>query len=164
LAFGGLALMGSGTGAVQPSDLFLVLCALFWAVHILFIDRYADRVSPVRFTAAQFIVCAAVCAVCALVFEDINVQGLSNAIPELLFGGVAVSGVAYTLQIIGQRGVGPSLAAIIFSVQAVFTAAAETLILGETMTPRMYAGGAVILAGIIVSQWRVIRAGLRRSA
>jgi drug/metabolite transporter (DMT)-like permease len=71
----------------------------------------------------------------------------------LLYGGVLSTGVAYTLQILGQRGVQPSRAAIIFSLESLFAALSEAVFLGEAMTLRKYIGGAVIFAGVLLSQF-----------
>ncbi|MCL2547080.1 MAG: DMT family transporter [Oscillospiraceae bacterium] len=155
MAFGGLALIGIGPGAsIQASDLLLVVCAVFWAVHILLIDRFAQRIDPIRFAATQFLMCAILCLVCAFIFEDISVQGLWNGLPVLLFGGIVASGLAYTLQVLGQRGVPPARAAVIFSLEAVFAALAEAVFLGDLMTPQKYLGGAVIVVSIILAQYR----------
>ncbi|MCL2002639.1 MAG: DMT family transporter [Oscillospiraceae bacterium] len=157
LAFGGLALLSVGTGglaAAQLSDLLLVLCAVFWAVHILLIDRFAASIHPIRFAAVQFAVCSALCVAAAFIFEDVTPQGLADGLGVLLFGGVVASGFAYTLQVFGQRGVGPSQAAVIFSLEAPFAALGEAVFLGELMTPRKTLGAAVILFSILLSQRR----------
>jgi drug/metabolite transporter (DMT)-like permease len=163
LAFIGLFLIGAGEegiASVQTSDLYLVAGAFFWAVHILWIDRYAHRISPMRFASAQFAVAAALSSVCALLFEDASLQGVLDGWMPVLIGGILVSGVAYTLQVFGQRKVPPARAAIIFSLEAVFAAAGAAVLLNEVMTPRKYLGGAVIFAGIILSQM-VLKRGKR---
>jgi len=161
LAFAGLAMISIGSAgdagpgvlaSVQPSDLLLVLCAMVWAVHILYIDKFAQSVSPVRFTAAKFTVSGILSVICALVFEDVSVRGLMDGAMPLLYGGIAASGIAYTLQVLGQRRVAPSRAAIIFSLESLFAAVSEAVFLGVAMTAQKYAGGAVILSGILLSQ------------
>ena len=155
-AFGGLALISvgpEGLSSARFSDLYTVGGAVFWAFHILIIDRFARDVSPVRLVITQFAVAAVLSMVCAFVFETVSLDGLRAAIWPLLFGGVLASGVAYTLQIFGQRGVEPSRAAVVFSLEAVFAALSEAVWLGEVMTPRKYLGGAVILLGVLLSQF-----------
>ena len=155
LAFGGLALISMGPGglaAFQATDLLLLLCAVFWAAHILLIDHYVNEIRPLSFAAVQFAVCAVACLVCALVFEGIRLQGLRDGLWVLLFGGIVASGVAYSLQIIGQRRVEPSRAAIIFSLESLFAAVSEAVFLGVLMTPQKYLGGAMIFVGILLSQ------------
>jgi len=156
LAFGGLTLIstgGSDSGtAFQLSDLLLVLCAVGWAAHILLISRFVNEVNPIRFAASQFAVCSVLCLISAFIFEDVKLQSLYDGLGVLLFGGIVAGGVAYTLQVLGQRRVEPSKAAIIFSLEALFAALSEAVYLGELMTPRKYIGGAVIFAGILLSQ------------
>ena len=158
LAFVGLALIsieGDGLASIQASSLILVIGAVFWAVHILLIDRFVGSISPVRFASIQFAVCSVLSLASAFVFETVRIGDLRDGILPLLFGGVLSSGVAYTLQILGQRGVEPSRSAVIFSLESLFAALSETLMLGAVMTPRKYLGGAVIFAGILISQVRI---------
>jgi drug/metabolite transporter (DMT)-like permease len=165
LAFFGLALITVGPGglaSIQLSDILLVLCAVFWAVHILFIGHFVNAISPIRFVAIKFLVTAILSLISAFIFEDITLQGLYNGLPMLLYGGILASGVAYTLQALGQRRVEPTIAAIIFSLEALFAAISEAAFLGEIMTPQKYLGGAIIFVGIILSQ-RKGNAGQARS-
>jgi drug/metabolite transporter (DMT)-like permease len=155
LAFAGLALMSLGPGGLPQlklSDILLVAGAVFWAAHILYIDRFAAGAGPLRFAAAQFAVSSVLSAGCAAVFEEVTPQNVADAALPLLFGGVFACGTAYTFQILGQRGVAPAKAAIIFSSEALFAALGETIWLGDVMTPQKYIGGAVIFAAIILSQ------------
>jgi drug/metabolite transporter (DMT)-like permease len=155
LAFGGLALMSmgpEGLASVKISDILLLAGAVFWALHILYIDRFARDVAPLRFAAAQFVVSAALSMAAAAAFETVSLQSAAAAALPLLFGGVFACGTAYTLQILGQRAVEPAKAAIIFALEAPFAALGETVWLGETMTAQKYVGGAVIFAAIILSQ------------
>jgi drug/metabolite transporter (DMT)-like permease len=161
LAFTGLTLISigpEGFRSVQTSDLYLVIGAFFWAAHILLIDRFARRIGPMRFAAVQFAAASVLSTACAAIFEPVSVEGIMAGFLPVLFGGVVVSGVAYTLQVFGQRNVPPARAAIIFSLEALFAAIAAAVILGELMTPRKYLGGAVILAGILLSQIKPRRA------
>jgi drug/metabolite transporter (DMT)-like permease len=159
LAFGGLALITIGPGGpgginMQPSDMLILLCAVFWAGHILLIDRFANDIKPISFVAIQFFICGLLSAIAALIFETITIEGLLAGMWMVLFGGVVASGIAYTLQTIAQRHVEPALAAIIFSMEALFAALFEALFLGETMTPQKYLGGAIIFAGILLAQYK----------
>ena len=155
LAFGGLALISigpEGAASIQLSDLLLVLGAVFWAVHILVIDHFADSVSPLRFASIQFAVASALSLLSAFSFEQVSFEAIRAGALPLLYGGVLATGLAYTLQIFGQRGVAPARAAIIFSLESLFAALSEAVFLGQAMTLRKYIGGAVIFAGILLSQ------------
>ena len=155
LAFGGLALITTegGISYFSLAHLLVLICAIFWAAHILLIDRYVNNIRPISFVAVQFLVCGALSLITALIFEDISLQGIQDGIWVLLYGGIIASGIAYTLQAIGQKYVEPALAAIIFSMEALFAAFSEALFLGETMTLQKYIGGAIIFTGILLAQY-----------
>ena len=155
IAFVGLALITigpEGLSSVKLSDGLLLLGAVFWAAQILFVDRYANSVDPMRFTAVQFAVCSILSMSSAFIFEPVSLEAIWGGIFPILFGGVFACGTAYTFQILGQRGVEPSKAAIIFSLEALFAAVSEAVWLRELMTPQKYLGGAIIFAGILMSQ------------
>ena len=155
LAFIGLTLISVGPGglaSIQFSDLYLVLGAVFWAVHILVIDHYAHEVNAISFTAIQFAISAVLSMSAAVAFETITLQGVHDGLFPLLFGGIVACGASYVFQILGQRGMAPAKAAIIFSLEALFAAISEAVWFGELMTARKYMGGIVIFAGILLSQ------------
>jgi len=155
LAFGGLALISigpEGLSSIQFSDILLVICAVFWAIHILIIDKYVNAISPIRFASAQFFVAAILSIIAAFVFETPTLEALSGGLMPILFGGIVASGVAYTFQILGQRSLEATLAAIIFSLEALFAAVSEAIFLGAIMTPQKYLGGSIIFIGILLSQ------------
>ncbi|MCL2574795.1 MAG: DMT family transporter [Defluviitaleaceae bacterium] len=155
LAFGGLALISigpAGISGIQFSDILLVICAVFWAIHILIIDKYVHKISPIRFASAQFFVAAILSIIAAVIFEDITLEGLQGGLMPILFGGIVASGVAYTFQILGQKSLEATLAAIIFSLEALFAAISEAIFLGAVMTPQKYLGGGIIFIGIVLSQ------------
>jgi drug/metabolite transporter (DMT)-like permease len=140
--------------SVGAGDIMLFIGAIFWAGHIIAVDRYAGKLSALRFSAAQFAVCSALSLICAFIFEDVSLRALYSCGMPLLYSGVLSVGVAYTLQSVGQRGVEPSRAAIIFSTESLFSVIGGALLLGETMDRRGYVGCALIFAGIITAQIR----------
>ena len=153
LAVVGLFLLSVGEGfTVELGDLYLLIGAFFWAGHILVIDKFIGGVSPLRFAAFQFAVCAALNLIFALFFDTFDGAAIKTALVPLLYGGLASVGIAYTLQIFGQKYSDPSAAAIIFSLESVFSAIGGAMILGEKMLPRGYVGCTLIFCGIILSQ------------
>ena len=145
-------------GSIAIGDIVLFIGAFFWAGHIIYVDSFISRIKPIRFSMAQFAACGILSLICAFIFENVTVSALSAGIIPVLYSGFLSVGIAYTLQIVGQKGVEPAKAAIIFSLEALFSAVGGALLLGETMDIRGYAGCAFILAGIIVSQKNVSRA------
>jgi drug/metabolite transporter (DMT)-like permease len=144
-----------GLSSIELGDITLLLGAIFWAIHIMFIDRFVDHIQPIRFAATQFAVCSILSLISAFLFETVVMQDILNGYLPILYGGLMSVGVAYTLQIIGQKGVPPARAAIIFSLEALFSAVGAAILLGETMRTKGYVGCAFIFAGIILSQLRL---------
>jgi drug/metabolite transporter (DMT)-like permease len=133
-------------------DLLELTGAAFWAIHILTIDHFTKKVDALKLSCIQFATCSILSLITAFIFEPIGVSGISNALIPILYGGLLSVGVAYTLQVVAQKDAKPSHAAIILSMESVFSAIGGTLLLGENLSPRGYIGCSLILAGIITSQ------------
>jgi len=133
-------------------DLLELMGAVFWAVHILTIDHFIKKVDPLKLACVQFATCSILSLITAVIFEPISISGISNALIPILYGGLLSVGVAYTLQVVAQKDAKPSHAAIILSMESVFSAIGGALLLGENLSLRGYIGCALILAGILTSQ------------
>lgn len=135
-------------------ETLLIIGAVLWALHIIILDRYADRVRPLRFSMVQFAVCGILTLLCAVIFErDVfEMNNVRAALLPLLYGGIGSVGIAYTCQLLGQKDADPTMAAIILSTEAVFSAVGELLILGVKMDTPGYIGCALIFVGIVLSQ------------
>lgn len=144
----------NGTEGISAGDIVLMVGTLFWTFHIIIVDYVTKRVPPIKFAMGQFFVCGIISLLCALIFEDITVSGISKAIIPILYGGFMSVGVAYTCQIVGQKNAEPTWSAIILSTESVFGAIGGALILHETMPLRGYIGCVLIFAGIIFAQLR----------
>ncbi|MCL1988826.1 MAG: DMT family transporter [Firmicutes bacterium] len=160
IATAGLYFMNlqDGIFSVDVGTILLLACAFGWAVHILAIDKYAADIKPMQLAAGQCLICAVFSLVAAIIFEDmLNVQ-ISVVLQAWLPLGfsifIAVL-LAFTLQIIGQRHVPPAHSAVIFSLESVFAALGEAVILGVFLTMYGYIGGALIFVGIIISQGKL---------
>ena len=146
--------MRDGFQSLELGDAVLLIGAVVWAVHILLVDRYAGGVSPILFSSVQFFTCSALSMICAFMFEEVRMASILAGYLPILYAGCLSVGVAYTLQIFGQRHVEPAKAAIIFSLESLFAALAGALILNEVMDAYGYIGCAFIFSGIIISQMR----------
>ncbi len=133
-------------------DVILFLNAVFWAIHILIIDRFVDRIYSLRFAFTQFVFCGALSLVLGLIFEETSVALLQKAVIPILYCGVLSVGVAYTCQIIGQKTADPTYASIILSTESMFGALGGAVVLKETMTNQGYLGCLLIFSGVIISQ------------
>lgn len=154
----GMALIGlyllcvGGDFTLSTTDLYLLACALCFTVHIIIIDRFAELVDPVRLSSAQFFVSGALSLVCMFIFEQPDMSAILNCAGPILYAGVLSSGVAYTLQIVGQRHTPPATASLLMSFESVFSVLAGAVVLGETLTARESAGCAIMFAAILLSQ------------
>ena len=149
----------------QASDLMVLLCALLFAVHILVIDYFSPLVDGVRLSCIQFLVCG-ILSMIPMFFVEMqhslsgivvwtqNLQSLDAWIP-ILYAGILSCGVGYTLQIIGQNGLNPTLASMLMSLESVFSVLAGWLILQEKMELRQLGGCALIFAAILLAQMPV---------
>ncbi len=133
-------------------DLVLLLNAVFWAFHILIIDRFVDKIYSIRFAFAQFMFCGILSFVCGFSFETVSFAMLGKALIPILYCGLLSVGVAYTCQIIAQKTADPTYASIILSTESMFGAIGGAIILNETMSVQGYLGCALIFAGVIISQ------------
>ena len=137
---------------VSSGDLLVFCCAVLFSVHILVIDRYSPLVDGVRMSCLQFLVAGALCLALAFIFEEPCWADLLAAWKPLLYAGVFSCGVAYTLQVVGQNGVDPTVASLILSLESVLSVLAGWVILQETLSPRELLGCALVFAAILLVQ------------
>ncbi len=129
----------------------LLLGSVFWALHILIIDKFVNEIYSLRFASIQFLTCAIISIVCALLFEDISFNNIQAAALPILYGGIMSVGVAYTCQIIGQKDADPAIASIILSTESMF-AAIGGAIFGDTLNVNGYIGCVLMFIGIMLTQ------------
>jgi drug/metabolite transporter (DMT)-like permease len=133
-------------------DLLVLMSAVMWATHVLIIGWLSPRLDPLILACTQFAVCSALSTVTALWIEPVTAEGLRGALIPILYGGVLSVGLAYTLQVVAQRHAPPAHAAVILSLEGAFAALGGRLLLAEQLTGRGYAGCALMLAGMLLSQ------------
>ncbi len=152
-AAAGLYLLSvKGRFSFAGGDLLVLASAFFFAVHVLLIGWMSSRVAVRKLAFTQFTVCALLSLAVALAAERITLETLEVAAVPILYGGVLSVGVAYTLQVAGQRYAPPSPAAIILSLEAVFAALGGWILLHEGLSPRAIVGCALMLAGMVGAQ------------
>jgi len=140
-------------------DLLVLLCAVVFTFHIMLVDYIAPRTNGVLLACIQFFVAAVISGIPALIFEHPTLAQLVDCSIPILYMGVMSSGVAYTLQILGQRGFNPSIAAMIMSMEAVVSAlaGAAAYALGmlsqdQSMTAVQVLGCVIMFAAVIFVQ------------
>ena len=145
--------------ALGMGDVLIFLCAVFFAIHILVIDHFSEGTDGAVISCVQFLVCGVVCTTGALIWEEPGVVQLIEGSGALLYAGVLSCGVAYTLQIIGQKGVAPTVAALILSLESVVAAVSGLvafrigfLKVDQTLTTRQIVGCMIVFAAVILVQ------------
>lgn len=149
---------------IELGDVLEIIGAVFWAVHILVIGNFANKVDAVKLSFIQFVTCSALSLTTAIIFEKISLAALSQIIIPLLYGGILSGGVAYTIQAIAQKHARPSHAAIAMSMESVFASIGGLLLLNERMALRGYMGCALMLAGMLLSQYENFTKGKNAAA
>ncbi len=137
---------------VETGDLLLVGCAVCFTAQILCVDRFAPRVDGVTLARDEFLVTGALSMVIALLTEEIRMEGLLAAAIPILYAGILSGAVGYTLQIIGQRDVNPTIASLLMCLESVFAVLTGALLLGERMTGREAAGCVLMFTAVILAQ------------
>jgi drug/metabolite transporter (DMT)-like permease len=137
---------------MSRGDLLVLGCAVIWAIHVLIIGRYAPRCDPIELAAVQFLVTGVVAAIFMMSRGLPEWSHVSSAWMSLTYLGALAVGVAFTLQVVGQRTAPPTHAAILLSMESPFAAIAGALLIAERLSGREYLGCALMLAGILVSQ------------
>ena len=138
--------------AFSKSDAFLFAGAFVFSLHIIVIDRFSPLTDGIKLSCIQFFVCAFISLIGMFIFEKPHIDDITAAYIPLLYAGIMSCGVAYTLQIIGQKGLNPTVASLILSLESVFSALAGWAILNETLSAKELFGCALIFAAIITAQ------------
>ncbi len=143
---------GQGLG-LGTSDLLLMLCAVGFTVHILVIDHFSPLADGVRISCVQFFVCGLLGLPCMFLFETPVLADILDCAMPILYGGVMSSGVAYTLQIVAQKGVHPAVASLILSLESVVSVLAGYVLQpGSRLTGWEILGCALVFAAVVMVQ------------
>ncbi len=158
LAIVGLYLLAVGESfSVQIGDVILFASSFFWTAHILIADRFANKVDVIEMSTAQIFTTLILSSAAMFTLESPTLGAMTNAWFPILYGGLMSSGVAFTLQIYGQKYADPSTAAILMSFEAIFGALAGWFFLNEVMSAREIFGCVLMLAGMFATQWTLIK-------
>ncbi len=154
LALSGLYLLSvpDGFGSIGKGDLLLIAGSFLFAVHILVIDYFSPRCNGVALSCIQFFVCAICCLIPAFLFEQPSLSSILAAWAPILYAGILSCGVGYTLQIIGQKEMNPTIASLILSLESSISVLAGWLILGQTLSVRELTGCGIVFLAIVLAQ------------
>jgi drug/metabolite transporter (DMT)-like permease len=152
MAVTGIYLLAGGhLSALSVGDFLTVICAVFWAAQITLASMTVSETGrALTLSTAQFAITAICALAIAIAIEPISMTAITAAAPEILYVGIFSSGLAFVLQVIGQRYTTPSQAAIFLSSEALFGSLLGALLLGETIPPLGYAGCALMFTAMLV--------------
>ena len=151
--FGVYLLSDFSDATIRLGDGLVILCALFWALHIIFIGNFIKNFNlPLFFGALQALVVSFFSFIFAIFFETITISNILNESISIIYAGVLSGGIAFTLQIYAQKNISPAPAGIIFSLEGVFATIAAWIILNQILDLNNIIGCLLILGGILLSQ------------
>lgn len=142
----------TSVSGINKGDVLLLLCAVAFSVQILLIDRHCAGLDGLKLNCIQALVAAVLSVPWALLTETVDASRIASCWLPLGYAGILSMGVAYTLQIVGQKRVAPSAAALLMSLESVFAALFGWLLLHETMTGAEKLGCVLVFAAVVISQ------------
>lgn len=138
--------------SIGKGDILVLICAVLFSLHILIIDYFSPKVDGVKMSCIQFFICGVLSAIPALIFEHPQLSAFHGAWGAILYAGVMSCGVAYTLQIVGQKNMDPTVASLILSLESCISVLAGWIILGQKLSMREIIGCVVMFAAIVLAQ------------
>ena len=147
-----LLCMTGGDLRLQLGDAYELACAMLFAVQILLVYHFSPLVDGVRLSRMMFLVVAVLSTALMFLLETPTWESVRAALPAIAYAGIISSSIGYTLQILGQEGVNPSVASLVMSFESVFSALSGWLILGERLSLRELIGAALMFAAIVLAQ------------
>ena len=151
--FGVYLLSDFSDATIRLGDGLVILCALFWALHIIFIGNFIKNFNlPLFFGALQALIVSFFSFIFAIFFETITISNILNESISIIYAGVLSGGIAFTLQIYAQKNISPAPAGIIFSLEGVFATIAAWIILNQILDINNVIGCFLIICGVLFSQ------------
>ena len=147
-----LLCMKDGFGSIQSSDWLLLLCAVLFSFQIMAVDHFSPQMDGVRLSLVEFFVVSVESTVAALLFEQPAMAEFVTYAGPILYCGVMSSGVAYTLQILGQRDLNPAVASLIMCLESVFSALGGWMLLHQNLSFRESTGCVLLFAAVVLAQ------------
>ena len=147
--------------SINKGDVLALICAFFYAIHILCVEKFSREVDGVLLSCLQFFVGGTISVVLMFIFETPVIKNILNAGQPLLYSGIMSCGIAYTLQIVGQKYTEATIASLLMCSESLFAVASSAIILNEYLTRREIIGCTIMLAAIILSQLSAARNNAR---
>ena len=151
--YGVYLLSNFSNSEIMLGDALVILCSLFWALHIIFAGKFMEEFDiPIFYAAIQAVLVASLSILFAYLFEEINFSNILLESTSIIYAGVLSGGIAFTLQMFAQKNIEEAPAAIIYSLEGVFAVIAAWLILNQILQTENIIGCFLILLAVIFSQ------------
>jgi len=148
-----LLCLSNGFSGIYLGDILMFFCAITFALHILVVDKFCTTIDGVLLSMLQFLFCGIFSGILSLFFEEIpKIADIQSALPQILYLGIMSCGVAYTLQIVGQKYAEPTIASISMSFEGVFAALGGWLVFGNKLSLRELFGCVLLFIAVIIAQ------------
>ena len=138
--------------SIGAGDRLVLLCSVVFSVHILVIDYFSPKADGVVISCVQFFTAGVIASVPMLLFDHPTWSAIVAAAAPILYAGVMSCGVGYTLQVVAQNGVDPTVASRLFSLESVFSVLAGWIILGQKLSGRELFGCVLVFAAVLLVQ------------
>lgn len=142
----------TGSFSLSKGDFLILICSFCFSIHIMIVDHFSVKVSGTKLSCIQFLFAGTLSSVLMFLFEEPHWADIGAAWLPICYAGILSCGVAYTFQIIGQRGTDPTIASLILSLESVVSVLAGWILLGETLSPREILGCVLMFGAIILAQ------------
>ncbi len=149
---------------LERGDLMVLGCAVTFTAQILCVDHYAPRVDGFTLARDEFLVTGVLGMAVALVTEEIRMDGILEAAFPILYAGILSGAVGYTIQIVGQRDVNPTIASLLMCLESVFAVLTGAVFLGERMTGKEAAGCVLMFTAVIMAQLSTLMKKKKKAA
>lgn len=146
-----LLCLKDGFSGIYIGDLFGLVCAFCFAGHILVVDHY-NKTDSIKLSCIQFLTAGTLSLLACLFTEQIAIKDIIAAAPAIFYAGIFSSGVAYTLQMVGQKYTRPAVASIVMSLESVIAVIAGAIVLHEVLSGREILGCTIVFASVILAQ------------
>ena len=158
IGFAGLYLLSVKSGFnISKGDFLVLIGSIFWAFHVQLIGHIANKFDTIKFAITQILVNAILSLSAAFLFEKIEISFILRAYMPILYAGLLSVGIAYTLQIFGQKRSDPTVSALILETESVFSVLGGWLVLGEVLNTREALGCILMFFAIVISQLNIKR-------
>ena len=147
-----LCINSSDLSAINKGDILALICAVFYAVHILVIERFAPEVDGIQLSCVQFAVGGVISLILMFIFETPQMPNIIAAGPSLAYSGIMSCGLAYTFQIIGQKYTEATVASLLMCMESVFAVLTAAIVLHEMLSGREIVGCVIMFTAIVISQ------------